>query len=360
MNGEFLGLPLHPMSDPYIQPIPPSLRARDRELANEFRRIEKRDWWVWGYSIFVIFLLAFAVIALALPAVREGADTIFKIKMAEAVFGLIALVVIFNIYTISQQILIKRLRRQLAEKQGHSELLRNLAMVDPLTGLYNRRFAEQRLAAEVARSERKGHPLTILTLDLNSFKQINDTYGHPAGDQVLQEFAACLNQVIRGADLAVRLGGDEFLVLLPECTVQQLQLVLGRLGSLEVDWHGQTIPVTFSAGWKQYEMGERPEEMLTRADELLYARKRASKNTQTLGDEPKEASGQGPQRKTEPAPLNVLVDLTCPHCHKNNSVAVDAHSGASNAGPREVQCAHCKQVWAPVLSGPVLAGPFPK
>src|SRR5256886_5965855 len=81
MNGEFLGLPLHPMSDPYIQPIPPSLKARDRELANEFRRIEKRDWWVWGYSIFVIFLLAFAVIALALPAVREGADTIFKIKM---------------------------------------------------------------------------------------------------------------------------------------------------------------------------------------------------------------------------------------------------------------------------------------
>src|SRR6266704_965811 len=348
------------MSDPYIQPIPPSLKARDRELANEFRRIEKRDWWVWGYSIFVIFLLAFAVIALALPAVRQGADTIFKIKMVEAVFGLIALVVIFNIYTISQQILIKRLRRQLAEKQGHSELLRNLAMVDPLTGLYNRRFAEQRLAAEVARSERKGHPLTVLTLDLNNFKQINDTYGHPAGDQVLQEFAARLNKVIRGADLAVRLGGDEFLVLLPECTTQQLQLVLGRLGSLEVDWHGQTIPVTFSAGWKQYEMGERPEEMLGRADELLYARKRASKNTQTLGDEPQEASGQGPQRKTEPAPLNVLVDLTCPHCHKNNSVAVDAHSGASNAGPREVQCAHCKQVWAPVLSGPVLAGPFPK
>jgi len=60
-------------------------------------------------------------------------------------------------------------------------------MVDPLTGLYNRRFAEQRLAAEVARSERKGHPLTVLTLDLNNFKEINDTYGHPAGDLVLQK-----------------------------------------------------------------------------------------------------------------------------------------------------------------------------
>src|SRR6266446_3877171 len=306
MNGEFLAPPLQPMSDPYIQPISPSLKARDQELANELRRIEKRDWWVWGYSIFVIFLLAFAVIALALPAVRQGADTIFKIKMVEAVFGLISLVVIFNIYTISQQILIKRLRRQLAEKQGHSELLRNLAMVDPLTGLYNRRFAEQRLAAEVARSERKGHPLTVLTLDLNNFKEINDTYGHPAGDQVLIEFAARLNNVIRGGDLAVRLGGDEFLVLLPECTSQQLQLVLGRLGSLEVDWQGQHIPITFSAGWKQYELGELPEEMLARADEVLYARKRAGEKMQPPADGHRQPPEQPAEVETESAPLHVL------------------------------------------------------
>src|SRR5467141_20341 len=143
MNGVFLGPPLQPMSDPYIQPISPSLKARDQELANEFRRIEKRDWWVWGYSIFVVFLLVFAVIAFSLPAVRRGGETIFKIKMVDVVFGLIAMVVLFNVHVISQAVLIKRLRRQLAEKQGHSDLLRNLAMVDPLTGLYNRRFAEQ-------------------------------------------------------------------------------------------------------------------------------------------------------------------------------------------------------------------------
>ena len=272
----------HPMSDPRIHPINASVEARDQELAREFQKIEKRDWWVWGYSIFVVLLLAFAVIAFSLPAVRRGAETIFQISIVDVVFGLIALVVLFNVYAVSQAILVKRLRRQLAEKQGHSDLLRNLAMVDPLTGLYNRRFAEQRLAAEVARSERKGHPLTVLTLDLNSFKQINDTFGHPAGDQVLQEFAARLNKIIRGADLAVRLGGDEFLVLLPECTLEQLQLVLGRLGSLEVDWQGLKLPVTFSAGWKQYEMGDRPEELLAHADKALYASKRAGKTGRTL------------------------------------------------------------------------------
>jgi len=321
-------------------------------MAREFQKMKKRDGWLWGYSIFVFLLLAFAVTAFFLPVVRYGAQTIFKVNMVDVVFGLIALVVLFNVYAVSQAILIRRLRRQLAEKQGHSDLLRDLAMVDSLTGLYNRRFAEQRLAAEVARSERKGHPLTILTLDLNNFKEINDTHGHPAGDLVLQEFAARLNNVIRGGDLAVRLGGDEFLVLLPECTTQQLQLVLGRLGSLQVDWHGLKIPVTFSVGWKQYEMGERPEQMLARADELLYTRKRAGKKLQP--------PGHPAQAKTESAALHVLVDLTCPRCHKKNSVALDTHSGANEAAAREVQCAHCKQAWEPILSGPIVAGPFPK
>jgi diguanylate cyclase (GGDEF)-like protein len=348
------------MSNPPIHPIAASVKAGEQELAREFQKIEKRDWLVWGYSILVAFLLVVAIVVFTLPAMRRVAETIFRINIIDVVFGLIALVVLFNSYVISQAILIKRLRRQLAEKQGHSDLLRNLAMVDSLTGLYNRRFAEQRLAAEVARSERKGHPLTILTLDLNNFKEINDSFGHPAGDLVLQEFAARLNNVIRGGDLAVRLGGDEFLVLLPECTTQQLQLVLGRLGSLQVDWQGQKIPVTFSVGWKQYEMGERPEEMLARADELLYARKRAGKITQPLADGRQQAPDQRVQTETQPAPLHVLVDLTCPRCRKKNSVALDTHSGANEAAAREVQCAHCKQAWSPVLSGPIVAGPFPK
>ena len=260
-----------------LRQLPSSAETGAKEIAEERRRIDRRDWWVRGYSVFVILLLTFAVISLTLPAVLTGAETIFRIRFTEAVFGLITLIVLFNIYTIYQEILIKRLRRQLLEKQDHYYVLRNLAMIDPLTGLYNRRFAEQRLAAEVARSERRGHPLTVLALDLNNFKEINDTFGHPAGDQVLQEFASRLNKVIRGSDLAVRLGGDEFLVVLPECTLEQLKLVLERLRSFELDWQGQKIPVTFSAGWKDYEMGDRPEEMLARADQALYSSKRASK-----------------------------------------------------------------------------------
>jgi diguanylate cyclase (GGDEF)-like protein len=338
------------MPDPQTIPVPPSVEPSGHDLNQELRQFEMRDWWVWGSSIVVMLLLGLAIVTFALPNLRRGAKTFLNLQMTDTVFGLIALVVLLNLCTIYQQVVIQRLRRQLARKQGHSDILRNLAMVDPLTGLYNRRFAMQRLTAEVSRSERRGHPLTVLTLDLNDFKQINELHGQPAGDHVLQEFAAHLNKLVRGSDLAVRLDDDEFLVLLPECTLEQLQLVLGRLGSVEVIWQGKKIPVTFSAGWKQYEMGDRPEELVARASQALCAGKRVSEYTHLSPD----------RIEAGIAPRHVMVDLTCPHCQKKNSVAVDAPIPASHAAPLRVQCAHCKLDWEPMLSGPVVAGPFPK
>jgi diguanylate cyclase (GGDEF)-like protein len=266
------------MKDPHNDPKLLSAAPPPEEIEENLRRIEKKDWWVWANSIFVTLLLTGAVTSFALPSLAQGATTFFRIRFTEAVFGLVSLVVLFNIYTIYQQVLIKRLRRQLAEKQHHAMLLRDLAMVDALTGLYNRRFAEQRLTAEVARSARKGHPLTVVLMDLDDFKYINDTYGHPAGDVVLQEFAAALNRVIRSGDLAVRMGGDEFLLILPECNLTQLQLVFSRLGPIETEWNGRKIPIKYSAGWKQYDAGDQPEAMIAGADQALYVNKRAAKN----------------------------------------------------------------------------------
>jgi diguanylate cyclase (GGDEF)-like protein len=271
------GLPLQ--MDVQQNKFSSSLEANsDQAMADNLRQIEKRDWWVWGNSIFVMLLLTGALISFTLPTLSPGWEPLFKIKVREAIFGLVVLVVLFNVYTIYQQVLIKRLRRQLAEKQYHSMILRELAMIDALTGLNNRRFAEQRLVSEVARSARKGHPLTVVFLDLDEFKHINDTYGHPAGDLVLQEFAAALNRAIRSGDLAVRMGGDEFLLILPECNHAQLQLVLKRLGPLEGAWEGRKFPVRYSAGWKEYAPGDLAETMLAAADQALYASKRAAKN----------------------------------------------------------------------------------
>jgi len=263
------------MSDSNSDLVPPSLDPGEKELAQEFSRIQKRDSWVSRYSVFVSCLLVAAIAMLAAMAFRDGSSSFLKIRLTEAIFALIALIVLFNVYTIRQEMLIKQLRDQLSDKQSQFYGLRNLSMIDPLTGLYNRRFAEQRLAAEVARSQRMGHPLALLMLDLNGFKQLNERNSRDAGDQALRAFATRVTSVIRGSDLAVRLEGDKFMIVLPECVTEQLNRILARLTPFEYDWNGHKIPVAFTAACKQYQIGESSEEFWARVDQSLSSTKRA-------------------------------------------------------------------------------------
>jgi len=271
-------------SAPPPLPNEESAEIRLNEIRASLRTLERRDWWLWAIAIVVMLLLTLAVVSLTFPGLMKIEDPYFQFGMNQAVRGLVGLVLLFNTYTIYQQMMIKRLRRQFSRQldemgrlKDKAEEFHKQATLDPLTGLHNRRAGEQRLSAEAERSRRYGHPFTVLALDLNNFKTINDRYGHPAGDQVLKEFATRLAATIRVSDLAVRMGGDEFLVLLPECPSEQVQAMLARLRPLEVDYQGQKIPVTFSAGWVGYEVGETPEQFLERADHTLYADKRAKK-----------------------------------------------------------------------------------
>ena len=264
-------------------PIDTGLEEMQR-IRESLARLERRDWWLWTAAVVVMLLLTVAVVFMSLPALMSDPYSFFQFHLEQAVRGLVGLVLLFNVYTIYQQILIKRLRAQLASQIEMLASLRlraseyhKMAMVDPLTGLYNRRFAEQRLAAEVDRSKRYGHPLTALVIDLNDFKEINDKYGHLAGDMVLKEFGTRLSRNIRVSDLAVRMGGDEFLVVLPECPEEQIPGLLARLGDLEVDFRGTMIPVRFSAGVAGFSPVETPEQMLERADQALYAQKKEKK-----------------------------------------------------------------------------------
>ena len=165
----------------------------------------------------------------------------------------------------------------LAKVQTLTDEVYKLAALDQLTGLYNRRSGEQRLAEEISRAVRHERPLTILLADLDGLKQINDRLGHAAGDLVLKSFSDRLRKAIRGSDLAVRLGGDEFMVLLPECRADEVRHVLNRLEGLEVEYDGAKIPCRFSRGWTDYKPGETAEELLSRGDEALYENKRAGK-----------------------------------------------------------------------------------
>lgn len=248
------------------------------------KRLERRDWWLWWGAVVVMLLLTLAVVSLTLPTLFREEESFFRFNMTQAVRGLVALVLLFNVYTIYQQILIKRLRRQLAtqvetmiELHTRAEEFHKLSVLDPLTGLYNRRFADQRLAEEVARSQRHGHHLSVLVLDLNRFKLINDQYGHIAGDTVLKSFSERLKKAVRYSDLPVRSGGDEFMVILTDCHVEQVQSLLSRLQGIEVEFRDQKIPVTFAAGCTGYREGDTVEEMVHRADVALYENKRAGR-----------------------------------------------------------------------------------
>jgi diguanylate cyclase (GGDEF)-like protein len=254
--------------------VPPSPHPGENEIEQELSLIQQRDSSLGRYSIFVSLLLVAAIVTLAAMAAHQGVGTFLKIRLTEAIFGLIALIVLFNVYTIRQEFLIKSLRAELSDKQAQFYGLRNRSMIDPLTGLYNRRFAEQRLAAEVARTQRMGHPLALVLLDLKDFSLINERMGRDAGDQALREFSARMSSVIRGSDLAVRLETDKFMMILPECATEQLNRVLSRLTPFELHWKGHEIPIQFAASCKQYQIGETSEEFIARVEQNLVTMKR--------------------------------------------------------------------------------------
>jgi two-component system cell cycle response regulator len=170
----------------------------------------------------------------------------------------------------------------------HEEAQR-LSLTDPLTGLWNYRYLRESLRREVERASRFGRMLAVLVLDLDHFKDVNDTHGHAAGDAVLAEFARRIRIGLREVDFAFRHGGEEFVVLLPETDAYGGAIVAERLAAavrarpVPLDGRGAPIPVTVSIGVAVYpEHGDTAQEVMEAADEALYAAKKAGRDTYRL------------------------------------------------------------------------------
>ncbi|MCX7790294.1 MAG: diguanylate cyclase [Chloroflexaceae bacterium] len=164
------------------------------------------------------------------------------------------------------------------------EALREQAILDPLTGLFNRRYLEATLPREVYRVQREGEPLCVAMLDIDFFKSFNDRYGHEAGDTLLREVGWIFREHMRKSDIACRYGGEEFLLVLPgsgvEDTVQRLEQIRDLVHALQIDFHGRRLePVSVSVGVAAYTGAGGVEELLRAADEALYAAKHAGRNT---------------------------------------------------------------------------------
>jgi len=251
---------------------------------DDLRKLDRRQWWLWSTTVLVLILLTVAVASFTFPVILSKEADSYSFYLNQAVRALVGIVLVFSVYLVYQQTMIMRMRNQIAEQLHSLEKVQTLtnevyklAALDQLTGLYNRRSGEQRLAEEISRAVRHERPLTVLLIDLDGLKQINDRLGHAAGDLMLKSFSQRLQKAIRGSDLAVRLGGDEFMVLLPECRVEEVRHVIRRVDGLEIMYNGEKVPCRFSRGWTDYRPGETSEELMKRADEALYADKRAGK-----------------------------------------------------------------------------------
>ena len=184
-----------------------------------------------------------------------------------------------------------RVRTQIKRKR-YTDLLRSnldqsleAAVTDPLTGLHNRRYMTSQLDALVARAVRDGRPVSALLLDIDHFKKINDSFGHDAGDEVLREFAVRLASNVRAVDLPCRHGGEEFVVVMPETSLEDAERIAERIrmhvsgAPFRVSGGKEVLSVTISIGVAAtHGESDTPEHLLKRADEALYEAKASGRN----------------------------------------------------------------------------------
>jgi diguanylate cyclase (GGDEF)-like protein len=192
--------------------------------------------------------------------------------------------------SIAPQIAVAVDRMVLRERAGEYE---QLSITDPLTGLLNRRYIEERLAEEVNRADRSGDPMSFMMIDVDEFKSYNDRYGHPAGDEALKIVGQILRENLRGADVAARYGGEEFSVLLPETSVEESRTIAERIRRHVEETKFPRRKVTVSIGIAS--LGgdvAGVKELIAAADAALYQAKRAGRNTIKIYDEAEMDAGE--------------------------------------------------------------------
>jgi diguanylate cyclase (GGDEF)-like protein len=184
--------------------------------------------------------------------------------------------------SLSGVLFINRSRRQKRVLQEMNSMLQQQAYTDQLTGCLNRRRWLELAALSVDRANRYGRPLSLLMLDLDHFKEVNDRFGHPAGDEVLRCFAKMVQQKVRRVDSVGRLGGEEFSILLPETTLEMAEVLAERIRASMQNkrfrFSGREVAVTVSLGVAQYEPEQPLSELLQQADDALYEAKHRGRN----------------------------------------------------------------------------------
>jgi diguanylate cyclase (GGDEF)-like protein len=263
-----------PASKPKPSPLEGSGHFRVQTSEFSPQQISRHEWWLWFSALFVTFLSALAFVLSSIHSFFLHADYFYEIRSDQARWATLCLVLVFNAWLVYRQWSFRRLRKLASgfanDAQALPPQVLELAGLDPVTGLCTRSSLEQHLGKEVARARRQNTALSLATVHVDEFAHLTMRYGKPAVDAALKELGRRLKKASRGSDIAARLSDDDFLLLLPECGLNEVKQVLNRLGPIEVVSSGEKIPLNFTTGWVDYQPGDLPADLLKRAAELLH------------------------------------------------------------------------------------------
>ena len=207
-------------------------------------------------------------------------EVLVKTPLSDTPFWLLASV---NIIDYNYDVALYSAFQDITSRKNREALLKNQAIRDPLTALYNRRYFEEEVGKRILETKAKNLPYTVLMLDADHFKKVNDTYGHKVGDKVLIELASTAERALRDNDIVARYGGEEFVVFLPGIHAEQGKVVADRLResiSKQVVYSDAKQPVTFtvSIGVSSSDISDNVDTLIKTADEALYKAKQNGRN----------------------------------------------------------------------------------
>jgi len=257
-----------------------------KDIYREMQNLSSRDWQLWSICALMIVVIATGLAAFVLPGV-VWANLFSRADhqlLPQLFYGLITLIVLFNIYILDQKRRLDRTRMELLREVVETSKARETAMMDPLTGVFNRRYMDEVFPIEINKAIRSGAELSFLMLDIDGFKDVNTRFGHSGGDQYLRDVATLLKKTFRGSDTVLRIGGDEFLVVLPVTSNKQALRAAERL-TWETRWWNQAghadYEISLSCGVATYHDGMDMKQLLDAVDSDMYRSKMARQGCDT-------------------------------------------------------------------------------
>jgi diguanylate cyclase (GGDEF)-like protein len=258
-----------------MSPAECAQEGKAAQIEQQLRALEWRDLQLWSIALLALLIIFAGFLALLTPQLFWHLSSVVAHdqNLPTLLVGLICLLVLLNVYLFHERQGLLATRRALILQLQEAE---RRAHTDALTGVYNRRFLQYALDREIELVKRNGSSLCLMLADVDCFKTFNTRYGHLAGDRILMAVATLLRKNFRAADLIIRYGGDEFLVIMPDTNLGQGTIAIDRLEGLLVRWNGKEhreYTLSLSCGVATYCSGQSAEDIINAADTDLYVRK---------------------------------------------------------------------------------------